>query len=125
MANPVDALAAMAKKLAEMEAENTKLKAAAKSRAQGLRCKVSVKGALSVYGMGRWPVTLYRSQWERLLSDSEVGTIKAFIQANVGSLKLKGEGEDGDTATPVTGDTATAPAKGATVAGPASKTPGL
>lgn len=45
-----------------------------------LSLKVSAKGALSVYGMGRWPVTLYKGQWERLLAAGD--DIKAFIATN-------------------------------------------
>lgn len=52
-----------------------------------LSLKISEKGALSVYGMGRFPVTLYREQWEKLLAMGE--EIKAFIQANQHRLKLK------------------------------------
>jgi hypothetical protein len=49
--------------------------------------KVSEKGALSVYGMGRFPVTLYQEQWLKLLDLAE--EIRAFIQANQGGLKKK------------------------------------
>jgi len=49
--------------------------------------KVSEKGALSVYGMGRFPVTLYKVQWLRLLAMAE--DIKAFIEANNDNLKSK------------------------------------
>jgi hypothetical protein len=49
--------------------------------------KVSEKGALSVYGMGRFPVTLYKEQWLRLLAMAE--DIKAFIEANNHNLKSK------------------------------------
>jgi hypothetical protein len=49
--------------------------------------KVSEKGTLSVYGLGRFPVSLYRSQWERLLGMSE--QIKKFIQDNAGKLAEK------------------------------------
>lgn len=54
-----------------------------------ITCKVSEKGALSLYGMGRWPVTLYREQWERLFSHRE--QIEQFIAANAALLKTKGE----------------------------------
>lgn len=64
--------------------------AALKSRGVGrITCKVSEKGALSVYGLGRFPVTLYRGQWERLLSAETVAQVNAFIAANVGSLATK------------------------------------
>jgi len=49
--------------------------------------KVSEKGGLSVYGMGRFPITLYREQWERLLSMGD--EIRAFIRENDQSLKKK------------------------------------
>jgi hypothetical protein len=49
--------------------------------------KVSEKGALSVYGMGRFPVTLYKEQWLRLLTMAE--EIKSFIAANDANLKSK------------------------------------
>jgi len=49
--------------------------------------KVSEKGGLSVYGMGRFPVTLYREQWEKLLDVAE--DIRAFIRENDQTLKRK------------------------------------
>lgn len=51
--------------------------------------KVSAKGAVSVYGLGRFPITLYMSQWETLLGKGD--DIKAFILANAAQLKTKGE----------------------------------
>ena len=72
-------------RIQELEALVAKLKA---GRGNGrLTLKVSKAGALSVYGMGRWPVTLYRSQWERLLSAS--ADITAFIEANTDTLAVK------------------------------------
>jgi hypothetical protein len=56
------------------------------SRAK-LTMKVSEKGALSIYGMGRWPITLYKSQWDRLLSEADA--IRGFIKANAASLAEK------------------------------------
>jgi hypothetical protein len=53
----------------------------------GIRMKVSEKGALSVYGMGRFPVTLYKEQWLKLLDMS--GEIRAFIAENEARLKAK------------------------------------
>ena len=50
--------------LAQLKAENERLK---KQQASPLRLKVSAKGALSVYGLGHFPVTLYKEQWARLL----------------------------------------------------------
>lgn len=52
-----------------------------------LYCKVSEKGALSVYGLQRMPVTLYMEQWERLLEFSD--QVKQFIKDNVNALKKK------------------------------------
>ena len=49
--------------------------------------KVSEKGALSVYGMGKFPATLYREQWERLLGMSD--QIREFIRDNDDKLKKK------------------------------------
>ena len=70
--------------LERLRAENERLK---KSGGSKLAMKVSEKGALSVYGMGRFPVTLYKEQWLRLLAISD--DIRAFIEANNDSLKTK------------------------------------
>jgi len=51
--------------------------------------KVSEKGALSVYGMGRFPVTLYAEQWERLDSETERKRRAEFIKANAKTLTRK------------------------------------
>ena len=67
-----------------LRAENENLKKPARGQ---LSLKVSEKGALSVYGMGRFPVTLYREQWEKLLSMSD--QIKEFIEQNDAALKKK------------------------------------
>ena len=55
--------------------------------ANRLTCKVSEKGAICVYGLGRFPVTLYASQWERLLASAEM--IKSFAKANASKLATK------------------------------------
>jgi len=68
-----------------LRAENENLKKPAARGAMSL--KVSEKGALSVYGMGRFPVTLYREQWEKLLGMSD--EIRKFIQENDAKLKKK------------------------------------
>ncbi len=57
------------------------------STPRNLTLRVSAKGAVSLYGMGQWPVTLYASQWERLLSEAD--TIRAFIVANRSQLATK------------------------------------
>lgn len=71
--------------LERLRNENAALK---KGAATGITMKVSEKGALSVYGMGRFPVTLYKEQWLKLLDQSD--DIRAFIAANAGQLKTKG-----------------------------------
>ena len=62
----------------KLEQMNALLAAASKPKA--LTLKVSEKGALSVYGLGRFPITLYRGQMERLLAHAP--TITAFIATN-------------------------------------------
>jgi hypothetical protein len=73
--------------LARLKADNERLRR--QQEAGGLRLKVSEKGALSVYGLGRFPVTLYKEQWQRLLAQAE--TIARFIRENDSALKTKGE----------------------------------
>jgi hypothetical protein len=70
--------------LEQLRRENDALK---KTSAKGLSMKVSEKGALSIYGLGRFPVTLYKEQWTKLLAMAE--EIKTFIQANDSQLKAK------------------------------------
>ncbi len=55
--------------------------------ARGLTLKVSEKGALSVYGLGRFPVTLYKEQWQKLLEVAD--EIRAFLRDNDAQLKSK------------------------------------
>lgn len=57
--------------------------------ARKLSFKVTDKGGLSVYGLGRFPTTLYRSQWERLLAPDTVVAIEAFMKANASLLTTK------------------------------------
>jgi len=75
----------------ELKAELERLKAeneALKSRgARGISMKVSEKGAVSIYGLGRFPVTLYKEQWQKLLDMAD--DIRAFIKENEGKLKTK------------------------------------
>ena len=61
--------------------------AALRESASGIRLKVSEIGAVSVYGLGRFPVTLYKEQWLKLLDRSN--DIRAFIAANKAQLKTK------------------------------------
>jgi hypothetical protein len=72
--------------LARLRAENERL---TRERARGVSLKVSEKGGVSVYGLGRFPVTLYKEQWTRLLDVAD--DIRAFIKENEGKLKAKGE----------------------------------
>jgi hypothetical protein len=74
----------MKAELERLRRENENLK---KGASQGVRMKVSEKGALSVYGMGRFPVTLYKEQWLKLLNMSD--DIRAFITENDARLKAK------------------------------------
>jgi hypothetical protein len=67
-----------------LRAENEALKRPERGK---LSLRVSEKGALSVYGMGRFPVTLYKEQWLKLLGMAD--DIKSFIEANNASLKSK------------------------------------
>ncbi len=73
------------KELERLRSENAALK---KGAATGITMKVSEKGGLSVYGMGRFPITLYKEQWLKLLDMTD--EIRAFIAANEGTLKAKG-----------------------------------
>lgn len=70
--------------LARLQKENAALKQGA---ARGFSMKVSEKGGLSIYGLGRFPVTLYKEQWTKLLDMSD--EIRQFIVANEGRLKSK------------------------------------
>ena len=74
----------MKAELERLRNENAALK---KGASDGIRMKVSEKGAVSVYGMGRFPVTLYKEQWLKLLNISN--EIRAFIAENEGQLKAK------------------------------------
>jgi len=74
--------------LERLRAEN----AALKKEASGVRLKVSEKGGVSVYGLGRFPVTLYKEQWLKLLSDD----ILELIKVNDAKLKLNAFGSKAD-----------------------------
>jgi hypothetical protein len=76
--------AEMKAELERLRAENAQLKTKDKP---GISLKVSEKGALSLYGMGRFPVTLYKEQWLRVLDHSD--DIKTFIAENDSKLKAK------------------------------------
>jgi hypothetical protein len=70
--------------LERLRSENASLK---KGATTGVRMKVSEKGAVSIYGMGRFPVTLYKEQWLKLLDMSS--EIRNFIAENEAVLKSK------------------------------------
>jgi hypothetical protein len=72
--------------LERLRAENAALK---NKKTGSVSMKVSEKGAVSVYGLGRFPVTLYQEQWAKLLGLAE--EIKVFIEENKAKLKVKGE----------------------------------
>jgi hypothetical protein len=74
----------MKAELERLKAENETLKARS-SRA--ISMKVSEKGGLSVYGMGRFPITLYKEQWSKLLDMAD--EIRAFMKENDSKLKAK------------------------------------
>lgn len=73
--------------VAEVARLTAELAAAKAAKHKTLSFKVTEKGGLSVYGLGRFPVTLYRGQWERLIE--AMPQIKAFIQANSATLSVK------------------------------------
>ena len=72
--------------LERLKAENERLK---NQRGRGTSLKVSEKGGVSVYGLGRFPVTLYKEQWAKLLAMTE--EIRSFIKAHEAELKAKPE----------------------------------
>ena len=74
----------MEAELARLRAENESLK---KGKEKGLTLKIGEKGGLSVYGLGRFPVTLYKEQWIRLLDMND--EIRAYIAANSDRMKTK------------------------------------
>lgn len=76
----------MKAELERLRAENSRLK---NRGSKGVSMKVSEKGGVSVYGLGRFPVTLYKEQWEKLLDMAD--DIRGFIQENAGKLKVKEE----------------------------------
>jgi len=73
-----------ASELERLRAENERLK---RTASRGMTLKVSEKGGLSVYGLGRFPVTLYKEQWLKLLDMAD--ELRAFIRDNDRDLKAK------------------------------------
>lgn len=74
----------MERELERLRAENAALKQAGP---KGISLKVSEKGGVSLYGMGRFPVTLYKEQWLKILDMAD--EIRSFITANESQLKTK------------------------------------
>jgi hypothetical protein len=81
----------MQAELERLRAENERLRG---QTVRGVTLKVSTKGAVSVYGLGRFPVTLYKEQWTKLLDMAD--DLRTFIRDNEATLKAKEKrGEDG------------------------------
>jgi hypothetical protein len=76
----------MKAELERLREENSRLK---QRGSKGVSMKVSEKGGVSVYGLGRFPVTLYKEQWMKLLDMAD--DIRGFIQENAAKLKTKDE----------------------------------
>ena len=72
--------------VARLQAENERLK---NQRGRAVSLKVSEKGGVSVYGLGRFPVTLYKEQWTKLLDMAD--EIRSFLRENDARLKSKGD----------------------------------
>ena len=70
--------------LERLRSENASLK---KTSAKGISMKVSEKGGLSIYGLGRFPITLYKEQWTKLLDMAD--DIRTFLKENDAKLKSK------------------------------------
>jgi len=73
--------------LERLKNENESLKAQSKAKPGQFSLKVSEKGGVSVYGLGRFPVTLYQEQWTKLLERAD--EVRDFIKAHEGQLKKK------------------------------------
>lgn len=79
-------IAELMAQLAELKKQNEELAAAAAARASAtFTVKLSDKGGLSVYGLGRFPVTLYKAQWLRLIANIQM--VADFIKAHSSELK--------------------------------------
>ena len=71
----------------ELERAKAEIDRLRRTASRGMSIKVSEKGGVSVYGLGRFPVTLYKEQWEKLLDMAD--ELRAFIRENASSLKTK------------------------------------
>ena len=91
MSNVANDTAATMARIAELEAMQAELKALKAKVKNTPRLKVSAKGAISVYGLQRMPVTLYAGQWERIIELVNSGVFADFIAQNEATLTRKGE----------------------------------
>ena len=82
--NEVISLKNLQEQIAKLQADNAALRAKSD---RAITCKVTEKGGVSVYGLGRFPVTLYASQWDKLLAGADM--IRAFLNANRALLSTK------------------------------------
>jgi hypothetical protein len=80
-------LTMLMQKVTQLEQEKEQLKAANKAPPKALKLDISEKGVVMVRGLQRFPVSLYRSQWERLLEPGMVTRIQEFIKANASKLE--------------------------------------
>lgn len=85
-------------RIQELEAEQEQLRAGSRTPAPPIVAKVSGKGGISVYGLGRFPLTLYPSQWHRLSDHFQ--DIMNFVQEQEDSLPTKAEAMAQRTDTP-------------------------
>jgi hypothetical protein len=86
MAKPELKATDLTARISALEAE---LKAAKQKKKTTMSIKVSPKGGVSVYGLGRFPTTLYKGQWDKILDPDFVKELKAFLKDNEGSLTVK------------------------------------
>ena len=77
----------MSDQLQQLLAENAALKAAAAAKVKSITFKVSEKQACSVYGLGRFPVTLYKGQWDKLIA--ALPALQAFLAAHSSEFSTK------------------------------------
>ncbi len=73
----------------ELKARLAELEKQGSRRTASLEFRVGEKGGVSVYGLGRFPVTLYYEQWVRLLDATD--KLRQFLEENKAKLKLKGQ----------------------------------
>ena len=71
----------------ELKAKLAQLEKQSGPRTKAIEFRVGEKGGVSVYGLGRFPVTLYYEQWIRLLDQTDA--LRSFLEENKGRLKLK------------------------------------